>query len=142
MLVPLIQYSKTNYKEDSVILIVSEPFKSTLLDSSTMNFLSYKQTPTRFFFQLQLGSVVTFGWPYGTLRGIVGPCSYEIWSLSPQWQLELLHHQKIFRLLICHNYLLWKGNMLCTQMQEFDTILTTVVGSFPLFLNVSFQWIA
>lgn len=35
-----------------------------------------------------------------------------------------LHHQKIFRLLICHNYLLWKENMLCSQIQKFLVLRT------------------
>lgn len=53
-----------------------------------------------------------FGWPYGTLCGAKRPCSLETWSPSPRWQLETLHHQSICRLLICHNHLLWQGNML------------------------------
>lgn len=45
------------------------------------NFIFLKaKAMVEFFF---VGLVETFGWPYGTLSGAMGPCSYEIWSLSP-----------------------------------------------------------
>lgn len=50
-----------------------------------------------------------------------------------------LHHQKIFRLLICHNYLLWKGNMLCSQIQKFlvPIIINYSVLNFILWFTVA-----